>query len=139
MPFDPSQQVVGLTRRTGEACFMPQTGGPPLRIDGYTVGAPIITHDPPHDGEMHPNGDELLFVMSGRFDVTLELDAGHHDVELRAGEGLVVPRGVWHLVSVRNRGGSCTSRPGGGEHRPWRGGSDGAAPGPAGGTAKEQR
>jgi mannose-6-phosphate isomerase-like protein (cupin superfamily) len=120
VPFDPAEQVVGLSRSTGEARFVARNpAGPPHRIDGYSVGAPIITQDPPHAGEMHPDGDELLFVVSGRFDVTLELDAGLPFVELRPGDGLVVPRGVWHLVTMREPGQLVHITPGpGGSHRP---------------------
>jgi mannose-6-phosphate isomerase-like protein (cupin superfamily) len=131
VPFDPSTQVVGLARSTGEASFVTQTGGPPRRIDGYSIGAPIITHDPPHAGEMHPDGDELLFVVSGRFNVTLELETERRELELRSGEALVVPRGVWHLVAVQEPGQLVHITPGpGGDHR--------SLPEPAG-AAKEQR
>jgi mannose-6-phosphate isomerase-like protein (cupin superfamily) len=120
VPFDPAQQVVGLARVTREARFVPANpGGPPHRIDGYTVGAPIITHDLPHAGEMHPDGDELLYVVSGVFDVTLDLDAAPRVTKLRAGDALVVPRGVWHLVTMREPGQLVHITPGpGGEHRP---------------------
>jgi mannose-6-phosphate isomerase-like protein (cupin superfamily) len=119
VPFDPAQQVVGLTRSSGEACFIAPTKGPPRRIEGYTVGAPIVTQDPPHGGEMHPDGDELLFVVSGRFTVLLELDAERREIELRPGAALVVPRGVWHLVAMQEPGQLVHITPGpGGDHRP---------------------
>ena len=119
VPFDPSHQTVGLARDTGEACFMVPTNGPPRRIAGYTVGAPMVTEDPPHAGEMHPDGDEMLYVVSGRFHVTLELDAGHRAVELHAGDALVIPLGVWHLVAVQEPGQLVHITPGPrGEHRP---------------------
>jgi mannose-6-phosphate isomerase-like protein (cupin superfamily) len=118
VPFDPSTQTVGLAR-TGEAGFIVPTNGPPRRIDGFSVGAPIITHDPPHAGEMHPDGDELLVVVSGRFNVTLELDAENREIEMRAGAALVVPRGVWHVVAVQEPGQLVHITPGpGGDHRP---------------------
>jgi hypothetical protein len=40
--------------------------GPPERIDGMTVGIQTVTQDAPHGGEMHPDGDEILHVISGR-------------------------------------------------------------------------
>jgi mannose-6-phosphate isomerase-like protein (cupin superfamily) len=117
--FDPAKRVVGLPRSTGEACFVAQSNGPPRRIEGYTVGAPMVTQDPPHGGEMHPDGDELLYVVSGRFNVSLELDADRRDVELRPGEALIVPRGVWHLVALQEPGQLIHITPGpGGDHRP---------------------
>ena len=119
VPFDLSEQVVGLARSTGEACFMAWTDAGPPRVDGYTVGAPFVTQDPPHGGEMHPDGDELLYVVSGRFHVSLELDAECRDVELRPGDALVVPRGVWHLVTLQEPGQLVHITPGpGGAHRP---------------------
>jgi hypothetical protein len=43
--------------------------GPPRRIDGYTIRAiPDIDGPGPHGGEVHPDGDELLFVLSGTMD-----------------------------------------------------------------------
>jgi hypothetical protein len=40
--------------------------GPPRRIDGYTIGAISTREGPgPHGGEVHPDGDEFLYVASG--------------------------------------------------------------------------
>ena len=81
--------------------------GPPKRIDGYTIGAVTVVEGPgPHRGEMHPDGDEFLHVVSGTME--LILDDGDADsigtetvVVLRAGDACVVPRGMWHrLVAV---------------------------------------
>jgi hypothetical protein len=46
--------------------------GRPVRVDGYTVGAPWMTSNPPHRGEMHPEGDELLYLISGQIEVIIE-------------------------------------------------------------------
>jgi hypothetical protein len=50
--------------------------------------------------EMHPNGDELVYLLSGSIELLLE----HADavrVLAIAGRGaVVVPRGVWHTVRV---------------------------------------
>jgi mannose-6-phosphate isomerase-like protein (cupin superfamily) len=92
--------------------------GPP-RIDGYTVGAPFMTRNPPHQGEMHPDGDELLYLVSGRVDVLLELAEGDQTVELVAGQALVVPRGVCHRVFLQEASRLVHMTPGpGGETRP---------------------
>ncbi len=51
--------------------------------------------------EMHPDGDELVCLMSGSVDFVLELDPGEQIVELREpGAFVVVPRGTWHTASV---------------------------------------
>ena len=78
--------------------------GPPRRIDGYTIGAiPNIDGPGPHGGEVHPDGDEFLYVVSGTME--LILDDGDEravgvetKVLLRSGDAYVVPRGVWHRL-----------------------------------------
>src|ERR1700734_2209789 len=66
--------------------------GPPRRIDGYSIGAiPNIEGPGPHGGEVHPDGDEFLYVVSGA--IALILDDGDEQavgaettVLLRAGD-----------------------------------------------------
>jgi mannose-6-phosphate isomerase-like protein (cupin superfamily) len=78
--------------------------GPPHRIDGYTIGAiPDVTGPGPHGGEVHPDGDEFLYVVSGA--MNLILDDGDDravgtetTVLLRSGDACIVPRGVWHRL-----------------------------------------
>ena len=64
-PIDLTADTIGLYR-TGDSERIPSHPGPPSRIDGFTVGAPVMTRNAPHGGEMHPDGDELLFLISGR-------------------------------------------------------------------------
>ena len=119
--FDLAVETVGLERATGLAWLMDWPAGGPPRIDGFTVGAPFLTpgREPPHAGEMHPDGDELLYLVSGRILVRLELEAGARDTEVRAGQALVVPRGVWHRIFIEEPGQLVHVTPGpGGEHRP---------------------
>lgn len=99
--IDLRREVVGLDRADGRARLVDQVAGrPPQRIDGFTIGAPQIAGDPPHDGEMHPDGDELLYLVSGAITVTLELSGGNTRVDLGAGDAIVVPRGVWHQITT---------------------------------------
>ena len=80
--------------------------GPPRRIDGYTIGAiPNIDGPGPHGGEVHPDGDEFLYVVSGTMELILddgdERAAGVETrVLLRSGDAYVVPRGVWHRLEA---------------------------------------
>lgn len=104
--FDLSQSIAHL-RRDGTFVVEASRPGPPKRVDGYSVGAPSMTANAPHRGEMHPDGDELLFLVSGRIDVVLEKD-GQQDavgreqtLELVPGDAIVVPKGVWHQVLIR--------------------------------------
>src|SRR5213595_4298889 len=90
--IDLTREVVGLDRPDRLARLVEQhPGRRPERIDGYTVGAPLITGDAPHDGEMHPDGDELLHLVSGAVTVRLELPDGDVHVELGAGDAIVIP------------------------------------------------
>ena len=68
--------------------------------DGYLVTRARTTADWPH-WEMHPEGEELVVLLSGA--VTLVLDDGTREwtVELRPGAGTWInPRGVWHRAIV---------------------------------------
>lgn len=118
--IDLARQVIGLRREDGAARLMRQgRPGPPARLDGHTVGAGMITGDAPHDGERHPDGDELLFVGSGRIEVNLELEDGDQNVSSGPGEAVVVPRGVWHRIRLVEPGQLVNITPGPrGDHRP---------------------
>jgi mannose-6-phosphate isomerase-like protein (cupin superfamily) len=120
--IDLAREVVGFGRSDRLALLVEQTGGPPNRIDGFTVGAPELTGDSPHDGEMHPDGDELLYLISGAVTVTLELADGDRLVDLGAGDAIVVPKGVWHQITMREPGRLIHITPGpNGDARPRRG------------------
>jgi mannose-6-phosphate isomerase-like protein (cupin superfamily) len=120
--IDLAREVVGLERADRRARLVDQVAGrPPQRIDGFTVGAPRIAGDPPHGGEMHPDGDELLYLVSGAVTVTLELPGGHTQVDLGAGDAVVVPQGVWHNIATREPGQLIHITPGpNGDARPRR-------------------
>jgi hypothetical protein len=71
-PFELADQTVGLERETGRAVFVARTSGrPPNRIEGYTVQSSALGGPPPHGSEMHPDADELLYLLSGRVRVRL--------------------------------------------------------------------
>ena len=80
--------------------------GPPRRIDGYSIGSiPDLEGPGPHRGEVHPDGDEFLYLVRG--EVHLIFDDGDEDtigaeteVVLRSGDAYVVPRGVWHRLEA---------------------------------------
>ena len=50
--------------------------------------------------EVHPDGDEIVVLLSGAVDLVLDLPSGHRIVELRDRGAAVVPRGVWHTANV---------------------------------------
>lgn len=71
--------------------------GPPQRIDGFTFGvATIAPGESPHNGEMHPDGDEILYVVSGALRLTC--DSSDEPIDLPAGEACIVRKGEWHML-----------------------------------------
>ena len=118
-PFELSGQIVGLERQTGRAVLVERTWGGPWRIDGYTIESSALGGPPPHDGELHPDADELLYLVSGRIRVTLELAEGDREAEVGPGQALVIPRGTWHQIIVDEPGRLINVTPGpGGQIRP---------------------
>ena len=89
------------------------------RIEGRLAGLVSMYRD--FSWEMHPDGDELLWVVTGAIAVVLERDGAEHVAEVSAGRAFVVPRGVWHRVLVREPGKLMFCTPGPRtEHRPAR-------------------
>jgi quercetin dioxygenase-like cupin family protein len=69
--------------------------------------------------EVHPHGDELVLCVAGSARLTQEIDGEPQTVEIRAGEAVINPPGVWHTADVDD---SCTclfiTAGAGTEHRP---------------------
>lgn len=98
IPFDPSIHVIGLSRDFA-AKKLPERPDPPLPIDGVIFGVATMSENSPHGGEMHADGDEVLYLISGRIRVVF-LDDPVDDIDVLPGGGLVVPKGMWHRVDV---------------------------------------
>lgn len=50
--------------------------------------------------ENHPNGDEIVILLSGAADFTLETPGGNQVVEVRKpGDFAFVPKGTWHTAT----------------------------------------
>jgi len=84
--------------------------GPPRRIDGVTVGIVTMSEDAPHGGEVHPDGDEILYVLSGRVRVTGDSEPGS-PLELGPGEACIVKQGEWHRVHILEPGPAAARDP----------------------------
>jgi mannose-6-phosphate isomerase-like protein (cupin superfamily) len=92
--------------------------GPPERIDGMTIGIQTVTEDAPHGGEVHPDGDEILYVVSGRVRVTGESEPDA-PIELGPGDACIVRKDEWHRVSIMEPTQLVNITPGPrGDHRP---------------------
>jgi len=50
--------------------------------------------------EVHPNGDEIVYLISGDTDFALSIDGKRSTVRVdKPGTYIVVPRGAWHKAS----------------------------------------
>ena len=69
--FDPSLNCVGVTR---DLAAMPVSAqpDPAVPVTGPTIGIATMTENAPHGGEMHPDGDEVLYLISGSVNVVFE-------------------------------------------------------------------
>jgi len=71
----------------------------------------MLTANAPLNGEVHADGDELLYMVSGRVHVILELADGQRVVEVTGGQALVVPGASGTRSWSRSRHSSSTSPP----------------------------
>lgn len=106
MPFDPSDTYVLLTPE-GAAQTLP--GGEPFwsrpeteldRLGQDWLVSEFECSSDWADWEMHPTGDELVYLLSGEAVLLLERPAGIEKVRLGGRAAVVVPRGVWHTAKV---------------------------------------
>jgi oxalate decarboxylase/phosphoglucose isomerase-like protein (cupin superfamily) len=52
--------------------------------------------------EMHPNGDEMVFLLSGSATFLLEEPHGTREIALsKAGTYILVPKGTWHTARTQ--------------------------------------
>lgn len=98
LKFDPTETAVGLSHELVASKIAEQME-PPVPVDGMTFGVASMSENSPHGGEMHPDGDEVLYLISGRARVVF-LDDPQPDIEIWPGDGLIVPRGTWHRVDI---------------------------------------
>lgn len=96
--FDSATHTIGLNRAF-LASPVPERPDPPIPFDGMTFGVATMSENSPHGGERHPDGDEILYLISGKARLVL-LESSEDDIEMRPGDGLVVPRGTWHRVDI---------------------------------------
>jgi mannose-6-phosphate isomerase-like protein (cupin superfamily) len=71
--------------------------------EGRLVAAFECDADWPH-WEMHPHGEEVLILLSGKLEMVLETPRGEERVELLQGRAFVMPRGTWHRAVVEAPG-----------------------------------
>lgn len=85
---------------------------------GWLISEFTFTQDWPN-WEMHPHGDEFVYLLSGAVELHLERAGKVDTVTLDGSGALLVPRGVWHTANVLRpsrmlhvtRGAGTQSRP----------------------------
>ena len=107
MPLNPQDTYVHLAEN-GTATQMP--GGdafwslPESEFErvaqGWLVAEFQFTEDWPN-WEMHPNGDEYVYLLSGALELLLEQPDGVQRIALSGSGAVVIPRGVWHTAKVQ--------------------------------------
>lgn len=51
--------------------------------------------------EMHPEGDEIVYLLQGEVELVLELPTGRESQRIVGRGAVVVSRGVWHTARTR--------------------------------------
>ncbi len=111
--------VVAEVTRHGCVRFAPRLPGPPPRVDGYLLALTDLEHSPAHLGERHPDGDELIYLVSGDVTVVIEAPGAEEHHSLCPGDALIVSRGLWHRIEVDRPARLLHLTPGpSGQHRP---------------------
>lgn len=75
--------------------------------DGFMGYEVVAAHDFDCDWdiwEMHPNGDEIVMLLSGEATLKLQLESGRESTKLEEqGSYAIVPRGVWHTAYLSKK------------------------------------
>ena len=106
-PFFPDQIYVHLeanglaTRVPGGAEFWSL---PKQEIERYGRGWLISEYEFSGDWktwEMHPGADEYVYLLSGELDFILDEPTGQRVISLAGRGAILVPRGIWHTVKIK--------------------------------------
>ena len=96
--FDPARSMINIDRD-----FTISTSeikpGPPESFGGLNIGIATLEQDPPHAGEVHLDGDELLYIISGSVRITSDSNPGQ-SLELGAGDACIIEKGEWHKLHI---------------------------------------
>lgn len=106
MSFAPEDTYVllsadGASRTTpGGAAFWSL---PPAALAGFDAGwliSEFVCAEDWSNWEMHPDGDELVYLLDGDVEFLLELPSGVASARLSGRAALLVPRGTWHTAKM---------------------------------------
>jgi bifunctional enzyme CysN/CysC len=79
--------------------------GPEGRVaaGGWLISSFAMTQDT-STWEMHPDGDEILYLVSGEIEVIIEENQAERRVILQKGVACIIPQGCWHRQLVKSPG-----------------------------------
>ncbi len=106
MPLNPDETYVHLADN-GTAT---STGGgaefwqlPPEQMSRFDQGwllSELVCSEDWANWEMHPHGDEFVYLLSGDVELVLELPSGITSERITGRGAKVIPRSVWHTAKV---------------------------------------
>ncbi|RVU42840.1 cupin [Rubrivivax rivuli] len=106
MPLDPEHTYVHLaesgqgTETPGGAAFWQLPPAEMARFDHGWLVSEFVCSEDWSNWEMHPHGDELVYLLSGDVELFLELPEGLQTERITGRGARLVPRGVWHTAKV---------------------------------------
>ncbi len=105
MPLLPQQTYVHLAEN-GKATELPAAAfwSDPQTSSNYDGGWLITEFEFAEDWpnwEMHPEGDEFVYLLSGALELHIEQDGSVKTISLDGTGAVVVPRGLWHTAKVK--------------------------------------
>ena len=98
LKVDPANQVVGFDGSLNASTYANEHDLDEP-VDGMVFGVAVMSENAPHGGERHLGGDEILYLIDGKARLVFT-DDPEPDVDLRPGDVIVVPRGLWHRVEI---------------------------------------
>jgi mannose-6-phosphate isomerase-like protein (cupin superfamily) len=106
-----------MLRADGSSSVLPVRAGPPPSGEGLSVGLAELDRAPPHGGECHPHGDEMIVLLSGDVSIVLEEEVTR-TVRLQPNEAFIVPRATWHRLLIHRPSRLIHLTPGPSQWRP---------------------
>ncbi|NQZ89526.1 MAG: cupin domain-containing protein [Colwellia sp.] len=84
------------TQKVSECLFSDDTQ---KGFSGLNVGIISMETDPPHGGEVHFDGDEIIHVISGVLKVVSDSNP-NESLRLSAGDSCIIKKAEWHKIYV---------------------------------------
>lgn len=101
VPVDASKYTFNIAD-DNSVTSIPNSNGPPEQLAGINVGIVTMETDPPHGGEVHRDGDEIIYVISGA--LRIESDSNPNEsMRLEEGKSCIIKKGEWHKVYVAEK------------------------------------